>query len=146
MGGGGEGVGGAGEGGGGGDDGGGGGEGGGSGEGGGGEGEGSTGEGGGEGEADGGGGGDGEADGGCGDWHALLASTVRLLALACSAPWPRSTYRIRGANEGSENGSSTIAWHAAFCVQSCFASLNPELELMLCRSAPVWVNPTWGVL
>ena len=112
------------------------------GEGGGGKGEGDPGEGGG-GVGGGGGKGEGEDSGG-GHW--MLASTVRLLALACSVPCPRSTYRISGASAGFGNGSSTIAWHAAFCVQSCFASSKPELELMLCSGVPVCAKPTFGSL
>ena len=100
-----------------------------------------TGEGEGEGEGEGGG-------GVCGEEarQALLESTVRLLALACSVPCPRSTYRISGANDGSGNGSSTIARHAEFCVHSCFASPKPAPELMLCSGVPLCVKPTFGSL
>lgn len=111
------------------------------------------------GEVGGGGGGGGGGSGGAGDGEgdgegggevggevrqALLASTVRLPALACSSPWPRSTYRSCGANDGSGNGLSTIAWQAAFWVHSCFASPKPELELMLCSGAPVCAKSTFG--
>ena len=74
-------------------------------------------------------------------------SRVREPALACSAPWPRNTYRLPYcASAALGKSSSTTAWHAAFCVQSVCASLKPPAELRLCSGAPVCAKSTCGAL
>ena len=84
-------------------------------------------------------GGDAVVGGGGGGAPPSCLSTVRAPTPACSAPAPRSTYRIWGASAGLGKASSTTAWHAAFCVQSAVASPKPLAELRLCSGAPVCV-------
>ena len=85
--------------------------------------------------------------GGGGELGPAFLSTVRAPCSACSAPWPRSTYRLPYCESAVlGKSSSTTAWHAAFCVHSVVASLNPPAELKLCSGAPVCVKSTCGAL